>query len=146
MENLSDPNLADRKIEFDNNCINHLSETRKWTLFLSIFGFSITGILIIVVVIGLIVFPFNSHNNVNPILSLLPLVLIMTIYFFPIYYLYKFSYYSKKTITNFDNEQLSIALKYQKLFYRFIGIFAIIMTGLYLIIGIITLVAKGLMH
>lgn len=146
MENLSEPNLVERKIEFDNNCINHLIETRKWTMFLSIVGFSIIGILIIVIVIALIVLPINSHNNVNPIMSLLPLLLIMIVYFFPIYYMFKFSKYSKKAINNLNKEQLSIALKYQKLLYRFMGIFSIIIISLYLIIGLVTLVTKGLMH
>src|ERR1035437_89670 len=127
MENFTETNLEARKIEFDNNCINHLTETRKWTMFLSIIGFSVTGILILIVVIGFILLPFNSQNNVNPIMSLLPLALIMIVYFFPIYYMFKFSNYSKKAIINLDKVQLSTALKYQKLLYRFMGIFTIIM-------------------
>ena len=146
MENLSELNIEDRKIEFDNNCINHLNETRKWTMFLSIVGLLITGILIIIVIIGMIVLPINSHNNVNPILSLLPLTLIMIVYLFPIYYMFKFSNYSKKAINNLDKVQLSIALKYQKLLYRFMGILTIVMISIYLIMGVITLITKGFMH
>ncbi len=146
MENMSESNLIEQKIEFDQNCIEHLSETRKWTLFLSITGFSIIGILFLVIMIGLMIMPLKTHNNINPVMSLLPLLLIMVVYFFPIYFLFKFSVFSKKAINNRDAAHLSAALKYQKLFYRFMGIFTIIMVSLNIIIGIFTLIGKTFMH
>ena len=44
MENLLDASVEPKNLELESTAIQHLSETRKWTNFLSIMGFVFTGI------------------------------------------------------------------------------------------------------
>jgi len=58
--------------------------------------------------------------------SLIPLILIGVIYYFPIYYLWRFTKLSKETIDNNDSDALTDALKYLKRHYKFMAVMAII--------------------
>ena len=133
-----DQKMPTESMMFTDNSINHLNETRKWTLFISILGLIFMGILIIVVPSMLLKLGFNSPNN-SAALSLIPLLLLMVVYFFPIYYLLRFSNYCKSAITNSDSSSMETAFKYLKLTFRFIGILSIIILGIYVIVGLVAL-------
>ncbi len=132
MENLTDYNSDFAKLELNNNAIKQLSLTRKWALFLSIIGFVFIGLIILTVVIA---FSLSGNDNPSSGLQFLPLLVISTVYFFPIYFLFQFSSYSKKAVKNNDSIQFSKALKYLKNHYQFMGILIIILTGFYLLLG-----------
>lgn len=140
MENIIDSKLDSISIELNNNGINQLIELRKWTNFIAIAGFSLTGlgVLSLLVMAGI----GYKGTSVSPILSLLPLLLICTIYFFPLYFLLQFSKFSKQAVNNHSAESLSSAFKYLKMHYRFMGILLLIILGIYLIMGL-TLLASG---
>ena len=55
MENVTDSNLMSKKIELDDNGVKQLMETRKWSMFLSIAGFVVIGLLIIAPLVLLMV-------------------------------------------------------------------------------------------
>lgn len=145
MENLT--NLFGDKeiIEIDKEGLKHLAETRKWSMFLSILGFIFLGLILIITI-----FMIGVGNTISglgyPPLALVPLLLIGLIYYFPIYYLFQFSNYSKQALKNKDSELLSKALRYLKLHYRFMGIVAIIMLSLYLIFFITVIISGKLMN
>lgn len=125
-------------IEFTEKSINHIRKLRKWTMFFSILGFIFMGICIVLIPFLLFVASFNIPFG-NAYLTLLPLFLIMALYFYPVYCLYLFSSNSKKAISNSDSNSFEIAFKYLKLHYRFMGILVIIMLSLYFIAGVIML-------
>jgi hypothetical protein len=127
-----------KPIELNSKSIAHLAETRKWTMFMSILGLIGIGLLAIIF-LYLLTSAGSRRFGREGILTVLPLFVVCVIYFFPIYYLIKFSIFSKKAIINSDSQFLETALKYLKLHYRFMGILIIIMICIYIIIGIIAL-------
>ena len=99
------------QLVYTENSIYHLKELRKWTFFISILGFIMIGICIVIIPIAFFS-NFSNNSSTSQSLSLLPLLLVMAVYFFPIYYLFKFSSYSKKAISNSDTNAFEIAFRY----------------------------------
>ncbi|MFO7938903.1 MAG: hypothetical protein R6U66_04050 [Bacteroidales bacterium] len=121
--------------------VKHLLEIRKWTMFLSIVGFIFIGL-------GAIVLPFWGVlvGNVGEFgyFALTPVVLMLVIYFFPIYYLYKFSSYAKQAERSLDPIAYDNAFLYLKKHYRFIGILLLVVLVLYVIIGLVAALGLAL--
>lgn len=138
MEDLNPQDNPDFII-FDHSCFKELSVTRKWTRFLSIIGFVfLTGMTIIV---GLVLSQFFLNANSGfPLLAALPSILLAVVYFFPIYYLSKFSIHSKIALDTASAKSLSDALRYLKLHYTFMGIVVI---GVLLIYFFVFLILFG---
>jgi hypothetical protein len=132
MENLSELNAEDKKIVLGSNEIYQLTQTRKWTMFLSISGLIFIGLVIAVILVGIL---SKLNSSANSLITFLPLVIVVLIYFFPIYYLFQFSRYSKMAITSMKENVLSIALKYLKMHFRFMAIFIMIALLIYIIVG-----------
>jgi hypothetical protein len=65
------------------------------------------------------------------------------VYFFPIYYLYKFASMARSGIQGRDGSQISGALHYLKSHYKFVGILTIVGIALY-ILFILLFVALGM--
>ncbi len=66
-------------------------------------------------------------------------LLLALLYFFPVFYLYKFSNYTKKALDSRDTEMLTNAFSNLKSHYKFLGIVAIIIIGLYLLMFVFIL-------
>ena len=141
MENSSTPASENRNMEINTESIEHFTQIGKWTMFFSILGFSGLGLIVL---IFLFAFPFSPGHSAY--LSLLPLMLICAVYFFPILYLFKFSRHSRQAIDESDSEQLSFALRYLKKHYRFMGILMIIVLCLYFVVFLIALASGNLAH
>ena len=127
-------------IILDENAIEHLRIARKWSNFLSIIGIVIIGIMLIAMVGILILasrFPQDELVRFTALAQMLPLVVMLLIYGIPIYYLYQFGKHSKIAINNHDSEAISLAFKYLKLHYRFMGILVIVVFVLYFAVIII---------
>jgi hypothetical protein len=132
----------DKPIEFTKVSLTHLRETRKWTMFLSVLGFILIGICILVIPFVIISLGIIGKSGMES-LALLPLLLIVCIYFFPVYFLYRFSTNSMDAITDSDSQSLEEALKYLKFYYRFMGILVIVMLAFYAVAGLILLITKS---
>lgn len=155
MENFTDSVTEKKTIELDSIGLKHLAETRKWTMFLSIIGFILCGLML---VMGLVILLLGStglgmaspmYMNANMMgftaFQFIPLLLGCIIYFFPIYFLFQFSRYSKLALQNMDTSLLNRSLEFLKRFYRFMGIFTIVVLCLYVvIIGIACLTINSL--
>ena len=70
------------------------------------------------------------------LLQVVPLMMMGVIYFFPIFYLWKFSKHSKESLANNDSLKLSLALRYLKLHYKFMAILILVIAVGYLIAGV----------
>jgi hypothetical protein len=130
MENLSQLDANDNKIVLESNAIYQITQTRKWTMFLSI-----TGLIFIGLITALILVVILSNFSAKSLLSVLPLMIIVLIYFFPIYYLFQFSRYSKLAITSLEEKVVFIALKYLKMHFRFMAILIMIALLVYVFVG-----------
>ncbi len=142
MENISETN----EFVVKGQSINDLYETRKWTLFLSIFGMIFLGLLVL---FTLFITTHNSEINGQPIniffskISLIIMTILFTIiYFFPIYFLLQFSKYSKRAINYKNEHDIQMTFKYLKYHFKYIGILLIIFLAFYTFIGLIVLVTK----
>lgn len=141
MENFTGTTAENNAVGLDFAAITHLSETRKWTMFLSILGFVFLALMLLVVLFFIFAGRELTQSHI-PMIAMFPMLLLGVVYFFPIYYLFQFSRYSKLAIKTMDTTSMSLAMKYLKLHYRFIGILAIIVAGLYLIF-FVTMIAAG---
>ena len=144
MENFSENPQPQNSIELNRLGIHYITEMRKWTLFISIIGFIGIGLMII----GGFVMVFFSGmlpgEGIGPI-TVLPLILIAVIYFFPVFYLNQFSSLSKRAILFNDTNLVSEALKYLKMHFKFIGVLFIILLIIYVIVGIFALLGVSML-
>lgn len=126
----------------DENAIEHLRIARKWSNFLSILAIVIIGIMLLAMVGILIMasrFPQDELVRFTALAQMLPLAVMMVIYGIPIYYLYQFGKHSRIAINNYDSEAISLAFKYLKLHYRFMGILVIVVLVCYIVVIVVFL-------
>lgn len=131
MENQFNQELEQKSVTIDKNGIEQLMELRKWSMFLSIVGFVFMGLATIIMLValstsGLMRSGFNS-------LTIIPTLILICVYFFPIYYLYKFSSISKEALTVRGIYTLTDAFDYLKRHYKFMGIMTIVVLSIYAI-------------
>lgn len=120
-----------------------LREGRKWAKFLAIIGFIFMGLA----ALGAISI-FALSGAISPYMSF-PMggiavfyLVLIGIYFFPIYYLLQFSNKAKEALDTRNTQSLTEAMRLLKSHYKFIGIMFIVMLALYLIV-IIGAIAFG---
>jgi hypothetical protein len=130
----------------------YLSTTAKWTKFMAIIGFVITGFLLL---LGAALFFFyaaigRGMGNTGPLSLVSPSLLggiyfiIAFIYLWPVIYLNNFSNYATRAVRTSDSVQLTKAFRNLKQLFQFIGILTILVLVIYLI-AIIGLVVAGAM-
>jgi hypothetical protein len=139
MENLSELSAQDNKIILGSNSIYQLTQTRKWTMLLSI-----TGLVFIGLITAVILAAIFSNSSTKSLLNVLPLMIIVLIYFFPIYYLFQFSRFSKMAITSMEEKVVINAFKYLKMHFRFMAILIMISLLIYIIVGTIIIIGGEL--
>jgi hypothetical protein len=139
MENSPEP----RRIEISTSSLNHLNSTRKWTMFLSVLGFIFLGLLII---FGLVTSTFltafkTREVNLGVPESLFIVVFIVgaAVYFFPVFYLFRFSRNMRDAIQGLNQEKLDMAFRNLRIYFTYIGILVIIVLSIYLL----ALIAAG---
>jgi hypothetical protein len=128
---------------------HYLHETAKWASFLSIVGFIMCGLfLLMAFFIGTI---FSLLGNISPVYNQMPagvgtfltviFILFDVLYFFFPFYLYHFARKAKRGIALSDGEELTEALSKLKSFFKLVGIVTIVMLCIYAIeiIGMIAL-------
>lgn len=139
--------MENQSIQLDQQAIEALRESAKWSMFLSILGFIGVGLMLIAaIVMGSVMamIPVASNGGFNPLgamkgfISVLYVVLAV-IYFFPIYYLYKYASGMKNALNVGDSNLVSNALVSLKQHHKILGIMIIVLISLYIvtIIGIL---------
>ena len=116
----------------------------KWSKFISIVGFVMVGFMILGGLLsGIIMSYMENQFAMMPfppfIFSFLYLVM-GALYFFPVYYLFKFSTQAQLAIKTLNSAQLEIAFRNIKSYFKFIGVLIIVVLSLYVLalIGAIT--------
>lgn len=128
----------DRMLELNEDARYFLVVASKWSYFISIIGFvmilfMLLGVLVMSLGIG---FMFGNNNPVlaeGAIFSFIWVIYIamILVYFFPVYYLYKFSSRLRIAIHNEDSFELTESFRFLSKHYKFIGILVIITLVLY---------------
>lgn len=120
----------------------NLASVSKWAKFLSVIGFIMIGISVVLLLIcGSAVsasgmapmgYPYGMGAFGWPYIIIC--IIILLIYFLPMYYLYSFSVKCKTALLNNDSSILSDSFGWLNRYYTFIGILTIIGLVLYLFI------------
>ena len=130
-------------MELNDQSKAYLYETARWATILSIIGFVVIALLIMVSFsVGTLLAnsPYGDLGISPQVLSITYLI-IAGVYFIPIFFLYQFGVKTKIAIVNDDTDLLTFGLKKLNSHYKFIGIVMIIMFGLnilFLLIGMLT--------
>jgi len=132
------------ELVLNNESIEYLKETRKWTMFFAILGFVVIGFMaigaLVMGMIGIVGGNFGGFQG-TAFFGIFAIIYIIigALYFFPVLYMLKFSIYMKKAIEQTNQGDLSLAFLNLKSHYRFMGIFTIALFGLYILIIIVVL-------
>jgi heme/copper-type cytochrome/quinol oxidase subunit 2 len=133
----------ERKIEIGSEALNHLNSAWKWTMFLSILGFIFLGLLIVAGVVTstfLSAFKTQEANlGIPESLMIIILIVIAAIYFFPVFFLFRFSRNTRDAIQTLDRRKLEKAFRNLRIYFTYIGIMVIVVLSIYLV----TLLAAG---
>ncbi|MGD0754270.1 MAG: hypothetical protein ABR927_04335 [Bacteroidales bacterium] len=133
--------LENKRIEIEQETLNHLNTTRKWAMFLAIIGFIILGLIVVIgLIAGTFLTAFNSGEKALGIpesLMFVPILILAVIYFFPVLFLFRFSKHTSHAIQTLDKLEFHKAVKNLKSFFAYIGIMIIIILSLYIVVLII---------
>lgn len=157
MENYNEPELE--HVEDDGpvtllvteDVRSYIYETAKWTKFLSIVGFIITGLMVMVAF---------SANAILQSMSEIPAyqglagmgsgiitffyLLIALVYFYPSYLMYKFSSSAKTAVLYGNQESFSIAMSKMKSIFKFWAILTIIIIVMYVLMIVLVGIGAGI--
>ena len=143
MENFTQSTENEKSVTLNNYALKQLNEARKWSMFLSVLGFIAIGLMVLFW-IGIMAGLGIGKNLGLGVLSFVPLMVVLIIYFFPIYYLLKFSLNAKKAVEMRDDFFISSAIKFLKMHYQFMGILAIIAFAINLFAFVMAIIAASL--
>ena len=126
------------ELQLDSTAKDFLKETAKWAYFLSIIGFIGIGFLLLIAVFAGTI--FSSLGTMQGMGGMgasfgaamgAAYFLMAGLYFFPVYYLFKFSSNAKKAFRDNDSAALTESFGYLKSHYKFFGILMIILLSIY---------------
>lgn len=130
-----------RKIEIEQETLNHLNTTRKWAMFLAIIGFIFLGLIVIIgLIAGTFLSAFSTGEKglgIPESLMFIPVLIIGAIYFFPVMFLFRFSKHTSRAIQDLDKLALKKAIKNLKAFFAYLGILIIVVLTFYILVLII---------
>jgi hypothetical protein len=113
---------------------SYLTETYKWTKFLSIFGFIMIGLLVVLgfVFVGLMSsVPYSDFVGPSRFMFAFMYIVLGAIYFIPTWSLLRYSNKMKVALAQNDQVAFEEALSNHKSFFKFFGIMTIIVLALY---------------
>jgi ABC-type multidrug transport system fused ATPase/permease subunit len=133
-------------IKLTDLALSYLKESAKWCKFLSILGFVGIGLMFIVAIFFAIRMSDMSMSVVpfpNAVLALVYLVLAI-VYFFPVYYLYKYANATSKAINSKDSKLLQEGMENLKSHHKFLGVMSLVFISMYALIFIFALIAGSM--
>jgi len=145
MEQPAHSNLFD--LQLDQSSLNYLNESARWARFLSIIGFISCGLMVIGAFFGSTVASLMYSSMGSDAMSMIGggfiailYLMIALLVFFPSMYLYSFASKMKKAFQGNDQQVLTASLKNLKSFFKFYGIFTVVILSFYALIIIAALV------
>lgn len=106
-----------------------LKQTKPWVRFLSILGFVICGLMIVGGALFGVIGAASGQPEMIFMLFLYPLFGVLFI--FPSMFLFRYANYIRDFLDNRDSHDLDAALEAQKSFWKFMGIYMLVVLCLY---------------
>jgi len=132
-----------RRIEIEQDSINYLNTTRKWTMLFAILGFIGVGLIVIIgLFTGVFLSAFKIAKTTYGFPEWMVFVIILAfavICFFPVFFLFRFSNHTSNAVHSLDRKEMKKALKNLKSYYVYIGVLTII----FLVICFVALISAG---
>ncbi len=133
-------------LKLNDQSLIYLYETSKWGQFLSIMGFIGVGLVVLIALcIGSVM---NLVSSLSPTPFPLPTFTITLIYlfvallyFFPVFYLYRFSTKMKLALEERNEIELASSFSNLKSLFKFMGAMTIVVMSIYLLIFIVAILA-----
>jgi len=127
----------ENRMELGPEALKHLNATWKWTMFLSVLGFIFLGLLIVAgVATNTFLSAFKTEDvnlGIPESLLVVLFIVISVIYFFPVFYLFRFSRSARDAVQKSDIIKMEKALKNLRIYLTYIGVLAIIVISIYLL-------------
>jgi hypothetical protein len=147
MESIDD-NFRGADLKLTGASIEHLRMASRWAQFMGIIGFIGLGLMLLgslaVMAMSGSYSRFPGGGDVSPMaLGLIYLVMVV-LYFFPIFYLFQFAVKTKQAIEQKDSVTLEEATSFLRRHYQFVGIFTIVILSLYILMILIGLFAVAM--
>jgi protein-S-isoprenylcysteine O-methyltransferase Ste14 len=123
------------KPTLSDSALFYLAEIRKWAKFIAIMGFILSGLMVLLGFMMGFFLQMAAEFTHQPLpfptgfLTVFYFVMAV-IYFFPMYFLYKFSEDMRFALQTGQEEQLTGAFRWLRSHYKYIGILLIISLGL----------------
>jgi Ca2+/Na+ antiporter len=114
----------------------HLKQTRPWVRFISILGFISIGFMIIFAVMMIVGSGMGTGMIYGAAMAIIYLLLGL-LYIVPVLYLHRYASYIGRFLSSGTTEDMETALRYQKSFWKFAGILALITIALSLIMMVV---------
>lgn len=138
MENQS--SFESFELHLNNEAVGALRESAKWSFFLSILGFIGIGFMVLA---GLFMstmmagIPSGTMGSspfaaIQGVLGGVYIVMAL-LYFFPVFYLYKYASGMKTALSSNDSALLTNSLVYLKSHHKFLGVTAIVVISIYIL-------------
>ena len=122
METTETPQEHKKELKIDAYIQNKLESTGKWAKFLSMVGVVFIGILVLAMLILIIAGNFTGFDEYSTPAIILVYLVLAGFYFFPVYYLFKFSFYLKRALESHDQKELYRSFSNLKTHYNIIGV------------------------
>lgn len=138
-------NITHTDLSVSTSSKDFLLYASKWANFLAILSFVGIGLMVlgglIVTVIGI---SFPGIQSPAAPMGLFGIIYLLfgLLYFFPTLYLYNFSQNIKKALANSNQQNLDLGFENLKSFFKFIGVFTIIMISLYILLFVFAAVSS----
>jgi len=140
------------ELHVDHNGSSFLREIAKWSKFLSIVGFVMIGLMLLVILFAgssmatMFSATAGEAGKLVGMIYIGVIAAIMLIYFFPCLYLFRFSTKMQVALRNNDQDTLNASFENLKSCFKFMGIFMIIILSIYalaFVIGIFAAIGLG---
>lgn len=132
-----------KKMEIGPEILEILNSTRKWTTFLSVLGFIFLGLLIVAgLAASLFLTTFKTREanlGIPESVAIITFIVFGAIYFFPVFFLFRFSRNTRDGIQKLDHFKLIKGFNNLRLYFTYIGIMVIVVLTIY----VVALLAAG---
>jgi len=126
------------KIEIGSEALDNLNVIWKWTTFLSVLGFILLGLIIVAgfaTTLFLTTFKSQQANlGIPESLMIIVFIAIAALYFFPVFFLFRFSRNTRDAIQKHDQKKLVKGFRNLRLFFAYLGIMVILVLSVYLVL------------
>jgi hypothetical protein len=131
------------EIIVDEKSLKYLNTARRWAMFLAVTGFIFLGIMIIAgALAGTFLSIFDAYkqfeDGIPGWIIFGSFVAIALLYFFPVFFLFRFAKYAGIAVETRNRNDLRIALRNLRSFFVYTGILLIVILVLYFTALIIT--------